>query len=1516
MSSLSVTSASLSVAENSLATPIFIAVPTDVNYPSPALTVTVNALPTDGVVLFADGITPVTLGETLTVAQLTGLRFRPVMNGASLSSTFGFIVSDPAGNTASGTATLAIGSSTTPLLTTPTFLTEPQNGMTSPIGIAAPVDINYAGSALTVKVTALPSNGTVQLSNGTAVTVGETLTVAQLTGLVFKSGTGASQSSTISSLTYSVSDPGGNVATGAVLLDETSDTPPVTVAASLTVAQNSSATPINIQSPTDANYSSSALNVTVTALPADGSVVLSNGTTPVTLGESLTVAQLTSLEFVPLPGASSQSSTFTYKVTDPSGSSSAGSAALGIGASSTSLMTTSAALTVDENGGATPIGIQAPSDANYATSQLNVTVTALPTNGSMLLPNGTAITTGESLSVAQLTGLLFRPAQDNTGQTSSFGYSVSDPGGKTANGSAALTTGPNPIVLENEKPGTPMSQWWVTPGADSNTIQGFTTAISTDIGGTVNFKINNQAGNPNYQINIYRLGYYGGDGATLYATINHQATSAVVQPAAIVDPTTGEVDAGNWSVTDSWTIPTNAASGAYVANIVEGSQVFQVPFIVRNDSSNSDIVFQTSDETWQAYNGWGGANLYGGDGPAGPPPGTEFAPGAAFAVSYNRPIVTRDSVGQYAGPQDSLFGAEYSAIYWLEENGYDVSYISGMDTATDGSLLLNHKVFMDDGHDEYWTDSQVANVEAAKNAGVNLAFLSGNEVFWQTQFGPSIDGSGTANRTLELYKDSHFQTLTNPTGNGTGTFEAPTSWGGAGWDSNALTGQLFSVDENGSLGTITIPYDETQLSFWANTSIANTAPGQTASLEPGLLGYEWDSSPDNGFMPYGLVDLSSTTLQTSAVNYQFGDVDGAGTATHNLIEYRDPTSGALVFGAGTVFWSWGLSSQHDASPDGNTTATDPDVQQAMVNLFANMGVQPGTLQSTLVQATQQTDTTPPTSKITDVSSTNVTEGSVVTVTGTATAVGDKVAAVEISTDGGQTWHQTSGQIGATTVNWTYTFQASAPGTYSIETRATSDALYTETPGPGTPYTVTLSSALSLFSPGDTPATLDFNDPQSAELGVKFTSSTVGQVTGIRFYKGPTNTGTHIGDLWTSTGTLLASATFTNETANGWQQVNFATPVTITPGVTYIASYNTTSGEYSDTPGYFDNLFGHSSGVLDAPGGAALNGRIRVGSGSVFPNNSAADDDNFWVDVVFNDSGQQPPALSNVAASAAYSAGGTATTLSSGTTVSDPESTNLVSGTVSVSSGFAAGDTLAATTTGTSITASYNASTGVLSLSGSDTLAHYQQVLDSVTYSSSNQNPTNFGADPSRTISWLINDGTVNSAPQTTTVNLTGGPTTYSLFSPFAAPDTLIVDDPNAVDLGVKFQASTNGTIDGIRFYKGSENTGVHTGDLWTTSGTLLASATFTNETASGWQQVNFSSPVSITAGTTYIASYETTVGEYSADGNYFTNALTNGPLTAPSNSSSGGNGVYAYGSSNPFPNNTFSAANYWVDVSL
>ena len=105
----------------------------------------------------------------------------------------------------------------------------------------------------------------------------------------------------------------------------------------------------------------------------------------------------------------------------------------------------------------------------------------------------------------------------------------------------------------------------------------------------------------------------------------------------------------------------------------------------------------------------------------------------------------------------------------------------------------------------------------------------------------------------------------------------------------------------------------------------------------------------------------------------------------------------------------------------------------------------------------------------------------------------------------------------------------------------------------------------------------------------------------------------------------------------------------------------------------------------------------------------------------------------------------------------------------------------------------------------------------------------------RTMTWPPSESAHSAAARS------GGSNRTSQFgrasSSRATPTNVTENDPNAVDLGVKFQASTNGTIIGIRFYKGPQNTGTHTGDLWTTSGTLLASATFTNETASGWQQV-------------------------------------------------------------------------------
>ncbi len=157
----------------------------------------------------------------------------------------------------------------------------------------------------------------------------------------------------------------------------------------------------------------------------------------------------------------------------------------------------------------------------------------------------------------------------------------------------------------------------------------------------------------------------------------------------------------------------------------------------------------------------------------------------------------------------------------------------------------------------------------------------------------------------------------------------------------------------------------------------------------------------------------------------------------------------------------------------------------------------------------------------------------------------------------------------------------------------------------------------------------------------------------------------------------------------------------------------------------------------------------------------------------------------------------------------------------------------------------------------------------------------------------------------TTVNTSATP--VSLWSNSTTPTTADSGDGSAIELGLRFQANADGYITGLRFYKSAANTGTHTGSLWTSSGQLLATATFTNETASGWQQVTFSTPVAITAGTTYVVSYKTTSGHYAVNRNYFSSAFTSGPLTALASG-----GVFLYGAGG-FPNQSYQSSNYWVD---
>src|SRR5689334_13039934 len=177
---------------------------------------------------------------------------------------------------------------------------------------------------------------------------------------------------------------------------------------------------------------------------------------------------------------------------------------------------------------------------------------------------------------------------------------------------ASCSAPQNPVEAENCLPGNPQSEWYVL-NAGSPSIQGFTTDISVNVGQTVSFKVATNASA--YTIDIYRLGYYQGNGARKVVSITLSATLPQTQPPCLTDSGTGLTDCGNWAVSASWAVPATATSGVYFARLFrpDTGDASPVVFVVRNDSSHSDILFQTSDTTWHAYNDYGGSSLYTGN---------------------------------------------------------------------------------------------------------------------------------------------------------------------------------------------------------------------------------------------------------------------------------------------------------------------------------------------------------------------------------------------------------------------------------------------------------------------------------------------------------------------------------------------------------------------------------------------------------------------------------------------------------------------------------------------------------------------------------------------------------------------------------------------------------------------------------------------------------------------------------------------------------------------------------------
>lgn len=1022
----------------------------------------------------------------------------------------------------------------------------------------------------------------------------------------------------------------------------------------------------------------------------------------------------------------------------------------------------------------------------------------------------------------------------------------------TAPGSVAAdpcAPGANKIVCENSKPGTDPAIWDIQ-GAGDDSIQGFSTDISANVGTKINFKINTNASA--YTIDIYRTGWYQGLGARKIASVTPSASLPQTQPACRNDVSTELVDCGNWGISASWNIPADAVSGVYVAKLhrADRDDSSHITFIVRDDSSHSDILFQTSDPTWHAYNTYGGSDFYQG-----------AANGRAYKLSYNRPFNTRGGIEA----RDFYFGNEYPLVRFMERNGYDVSYFSGVDTDRRGDLLTNHKVALSVGHDEYWSGNQWKNFEKARDAGVNIQFLSGNEAYWRTRYEASAT-DGTAYRTMVSYKETWSYAKVDPSSEWTGTFRdpryAPAS-AGAATPENSLTGTLYMVN-NGDL-PVTVSAQEGKSRLWRGTALTSLAAGTKRALAPHTIGYESDESPDNGFRPAGQIFLSTTTGAVPEYLQDFGNTVAAGNTTHHLSLYK-AASGALVFSAGSIQWTWGLDQEHD----GDGAPADPIMQQAQVNLFADMGAQPSTLMSGLVPASKSTDLTAPSINITTAPPASPKNGKTYTVAGTAMdSGGGVVAGVEYSTDAGAHWHPATG-----TSNWTFSYVQSGKDNVSLLVRGIDDS--GNYPATATVLPLNVAGPYSVFGE-KAPKIADSGDGSSVELGLRFTPTSNGFITGVRFYKSAANTGTHTGTLWSMAGQKLSTLTFTGESASGWQEAKFSAPVEVNAGTEYVVSYSTSKGHYSA-----ENYAWAYSGIVADPlhvaGGFGANPAGVYDTGGNMPT-SSFEQGNYFVDAIFES--QDNSALSAYSQIPANTASSVPVSTAIAATLSKPVTPSSVKIVLKTS----AGAPVAGSTSYDALTRRATF-TPALSLSKETTYTATLSATDAL------GNPVGSGS------SWSFATVKPDTVPDACPCGL---------YQDSTLPTIELIDDGTPLTLGMRLAVTTAGTVNGVKFYKASGNTGPHIGKLFSASGAVLATVTFANETASGWQYAAFSSPVSVTANTEYTVAY-TSQGAYSNTPGGLGDGISVGPINTYFSS-----GSYTY--SDGFPNNQTSSS-YLVDIAF
>jgi N,N-dimethylformamidase beta subunit-like protein/IPT/TIG domain-containing protein len=525
----------------------------------------------------------------------------------------------------------------------------------------------------------------------------------------------------------------------------------------------------------------------------------------------------------------------------------------------------------------------------------------------------------------------------------------------------------NPIVVENQQPGS--NGWTWTKVADdvNKQIKGYASATSINQNENITFYVSVNPPQP-FTIDFYRFGWYGGLGGRLQLHVG--PIDGIQQATCPMDASTGMIVC-DWMPSYTLNVPSSWTSGVYAAKLIN-SQGYEnyVTFVVK-DRRPAPFLYQQGVTTDDAYNnypndGLTGKSLYTFNSYG---PNTISGNPAAVKVSFDRPRA------------DSGLGNfhkwELNFIRWLERMGYDTTYSTNIDTHASPGDLLSHKAFLIAGHDEYWSKEMRDAVEAARDAGVHIGVFAANTSYTQIRLEPSA--TAVPNRVIVEYRNFPWAPTDPVQGPTTTTeFRLPPV--------NRPEQTLLGTQFVGSMANVNYVVINSSHWVYAGTGFND------GDAVPGLVGYEADGFMSNYPPP-------NTTNQTLLGRSPF--LDWAGNTIYaNSSIYQAP-SGAWVFNAGTISWSWGLDDVPGSTAQGKVDVRIQQTTANLLNAFLNGAVPPPPTSPTI---TSLTPTSGPAGTSVTIGGTNFTGATAVTFNGTA-------ATFTVTSD---TAIQTSVPSGATT----------------------------------------------------------------------------------------------------------------------------------------------------------------------------------------------------------------------------------------------------------------------------------------------------------------------------------------------------------------------------------------------------------------------------------------------------------------------------------------------------------------------